>query len=88
MHELVRATFAALEDADLTELIEEIRDRLFAREADGLLDVTVEPGLCQWSFKPMVELLLRHVLYLATHRTLSLGDRRLEILDALELAGF
>lgn len=88
MHELVRTTFAALEDADLTELIEEIRDRVFALEPDGLLDVSVEPGVCQWSFKPMVELLLRHVRDIASNRTLQPDQCRIEVYAALELAGF
>ena len=88
MHELVRATFGALEDANLPDLVKLIRDRVFLRGPDDLLVTTVERGVCHWSFKPMVELLLRHSLELAANTQIPLQDRRIEITATLELAGF
>ena len=88
MHELVRATFAALEEAELGDLVLDLRDRVFAHDPDQLLETTIENGVCQWSFKPMVELMLRHVLDLAANGRIPAHERRLEIPAAIELAGF
>ena len=88
MHELVRATFAALEKAELAEFVRDLRDRVFAREPDELLETTIESGVCQWSFKPMVELMLRHVRDLAANDQIPAHERRLEIPATIELAGF
>jgi hypothetical protein len=88
MHELVRATFMALEEAELSEFVHQLRDRVFVREADELLETNIESGICRWRFKPMVELMLRHVLHLATTREISPYERRLEIEATIEAAGF
>lgn len=88
MHELVRATFAALEDADLPDAINVRRERVFARNPDDLLETTIEKDVCQWNFKPMVELMLRHVCDLAQNEQISAGERKLEINAVIELAGF
>lgn len=88
MQELVRGTFAALEEANLAELVQELRDRVFVRSADELLESTLESDVCHWRFKPMVELLLYHVRELAANRAIPLADRRGEIAAAVELAGF
>ena len=88
MHDLVRATFAALEGAELAELVHNLRDRVFVRGPDELLDTRIESGVCQWSFKPMVELMLRHALDVATSDKIPASERRLEIAATIELAGF
>jgi hypothetical protein len=88
MQELVRATFVALEEAEMSEFVRHLRERVFAREVDELLETSVESGICQWSFKPMVELMLRHVLYLAATPEIPPSERRLEIAATIEAAGF
>jgi hypothetical protein len=88
MRNLVQATFVALEEAHLGECVLELRDRVFARHPSLLLDVHTESGVCHWSFKPMVELLLRHVLDLTKATTVPVHERRGEIAAAVELAGF
>ena len=88
MQDLVRATFAALENQSMAEVVEALRDRVFTRHPDELLETTVERDVCQWSFKPMVELMLREVLYLATTDQLPADERRQEIAATMVLAGF
>jgi hypothetical protein len=88
MHELVRTTFAALEDADLPDAVRELRQRVFTRHADELLETTIENDVCYWNFKPMVELMLRHMLALATDAQMSADERKLEVAAVIELAGF
>lgn len=87
MHELARATFAALEEADLQDALEALRDRVLARGIE-IVDITVDAGVCRWSFKPIVELLLRHTLETAGRDDLSASERRCEIAAALHLAGY
>jgi hypothetical protein len=88
MHELVRSTFAALEDAELPGMVKELRERVFARNPDDLLETTIDKDVCHWNFKPMVELMLRHVLGLARDEQISADERKLEINAVIELAGF
>jgi hypothetical protein len=88
MRNLVQAAFAALGEAHLNECVVELRDRVFARHPSLLLEVRTDNGVCQWSFKPMVELLLRYVLDVTAATTIPAQDRRVEIAAAIELAGF
>ena len=87
MHELARATFAALEEADLQDALEALRDRVLGRGTE-IVEITMEGAICQWRFKPMVELLFRHALETAARDDLPIGERRREIATALHLAGF
>ena len=87
MHELARATFAALEEADLEEAFHALRDRVLARGPE-IVEIAVDGTVCRWSFKPMVELLLRHALETAGRDDLSASERGREIATALHLAGF
>jgi hypothetical protein len=50
----------------------------------------VEPefGPAKWNFKPMVELMLREILHVATVRGLSIEIRRARVRWALEASGF
>jgi hypothetical protein len=87
MHELARATFAALEEAELQEALDAMRERVLGRGPD-IVEITDEGGICQWRFKPMVELLLRHALEAAGRDDVPAGERQREIATALHLAGF
>jgi len=88
MHELVRATFGALNEADLYEVAQELRERVLGREPDELLETTLDNGICHWTFKPMVELVFRHVIELASNIRMPEDQRRLEIAATIEFAGF
>ena len=88
MQELVRGTFAALEAANLGELVGDLRERVFVRDAEELLETTMEQDVCHYRFKPMVELLLLHVRELAANSKMPVYTRRGEIAAAVELAGF
>ena len=89
LRELAVTTVAALRVADLPELVELLQDRLFNREVDELFEpagtVDGEPAV---RFKPMVELLLRHLQATAEESTLSDEARRREMHWAFEAAGF
>lgn len=87
MHQLARATFAALEEAELEDELAALRERVLARGPE-IVEITLHDGVCHWRFKPMVELLLRHALEAAGRDDLPLGERRREIEAALHLAGF
>jgi hypothetical protein len=88
MHELAVATFAALEEAGLTEALDQLHDRVFAGGPDALFDVEVTGDVWLWSFKPYVELLLRHIVQAASNSTLTPRQRQMEIATVLGLAGF
>lgn len=87
MHELARATFAALEEADLQDTLDALRERVLGRGPD-IIEITVEGRVSQWRFKPMVELVLRHTLETAARDDIPAGERRHEIEKVLHLAGF
>ena len=87
MHELARATFAALEEADLLEALDAVRERVLGRGPD-IIEITVEGRVSQWRFKPMVELVLRHALDLAARDEIPADIRERDIAKALQLAGF
>ena len=88
MRTLAVSTFSALEAAEFTDLIAQLRVRVFDRGPATLFDVDqVEDGW-QWSFKPMVELLLRHILEVTADTSRTSMQRQREILEAMELVGF
>ena len=87
MHQLARATFAALQEADLHDSLEALRDRVIARGTE-IVEITTTANVSQWSFKPMVELLLHHALEAASRDDVPLVERRREIEAAIQLAGF
>jgi hypothetical protein len=88
MHELARTVFAALQDAELGDVVGEVRDRVLDRGPESVVDSAIIDGVAQWSFKPMVELLLRHVLDIAARDSVGSNQRREEISATLYLAGF
>jgi hypothetical protein len=87
MHELAMATFAALEEAELQDALDALHERVLA-QGTAIFEVSYQGGVCHWSFKPMVELVLRHTLHTAGREDLPADERRLEIAAALHLAGF
>jgi len=88
MHDLVRAAVVALDEAELGDLVQALHDRVFGRGAEELFDTTYSGDVCEWRFKPMVELVLRHVLDVSGCSTRPVEDRRFEIAETLALAGF
>ena len=88
MQDLLRKTFSALDDERLVDVVQALRERVFAREPDDLLDTAIVNGVYECSFKPMVELLLRELLYLATTEALPFDERRQDMIAVMALAGF
>jgi hypothetical protein len=88
MHELVLSAFVALEDGGLTELFDALQGRLFGRSPQELMDVEFVDNVWEWRFKPMMELLLRHISQAAGNAQSSTEDREKEIISAVEMAGF
>jgi hypothetical protein len=88
MHELAVLAFAALEGGELDELSDSLQSRIFGRPTQDLLDVQLIDGVWQWRFKPMVELLLRHIADTAGQTGVPAADRHAEIMQAVEMVGF
>ena len=88
MHELALAAFSALEQGELTELFRVLQGRLFGRSPQDLMSVEFVNDAWEWRFKPMIELLLRHISQTAGNLQISPEDRENEIIQAVELAGF
>ncbi len=88
MHMLVLSAFAALEDAELTDLFDALQCRLFGRSPQELMDVEFVDDAWEWRFKPMIELLLRHISQTAANAGIPTEDREDEIISAVEMAGF
>lgn len=88
MHDLARETFATLREAGFSDLVELLRTRVFVRPSHEVMDAVQTGEYCQWSFKPMVELLLLHARDVASRATGSPAEQRREIVAALDLSGF
>ena len=88
MHELAVATFTALAEAELGDRLDPLHARLFGRSPQDLMDVALVDGVWEWRFKPMIELLLRHIAATASSAKLSMAERQTEIMWAVEKAGF
>jgi hypothetical protein len=88
MRQLAMGAFIALEQADLADLVADVHARLFTRAPEDLLDVELVDGVWQWRFKPMVELLLRHIRDVAANAALPLAERQREIAWAVGIVGF
>ena len=85
MHALAVAAFEALERAELTDILDTLHTRFLSRPPGDLMDVEMIDGVWHWQFKPLVELMLRHVADTAGNSTLSLAARRDEVQDVLQL---
>ena len=88
MRELAVAAFIALEHADLTDILDALHTRVFGRPPKDLLDVELIDGVWCWQFKPMVELMLRHISDTASDPAVPLDVRRDDVRDVLEMLGF
>src|SRR5437762_8276487 len=88
MHELALAAFSALDQGELTELFDELQGRLFGRSPQDLMTVEFVDDAWEWRFKPMIELLLRHISQTAANAGIPTEDREDEIISAVEMAGF
>ena len=88
MHELAVAAFDALDAGEFADLLDRLHTRVFDRPPQDLLDVELVDDIWEWRFKPLVELLLRHIVDVAGNSRISSDARRDEIrlaLDMLEL---
>jgi hypothetical protein len=88
MRELAVAAFSALEQADLTDILELLHTRVFGRPPAELMNVELVDGIWVWKFKPMVELMLRHINDTAGDRGQPIDARRDDLRTVLELLGF
>ena len=88
MRGLAMSAFAALERGELDHLLDPLNRRLFCRPPSDLMDVRRVGDVYEWRFKPMIELLLRHVAGIAADENLSALRRETEILWAVDMAGF
>lgn len=88
LERLTQATVEALREADLTDEIDLLHSRVFARNAGELFETTFDRQKYSWKFKPMLELLLRHVCEIAGQDARPTDDRRQEIRWAIDAAGF
>jgi hypothetical protein len=85
---LATLAMAALYEADLVVEMELLRRRVIARGATVIFEAVADGrGGSELRYKPMVELLLRHVRDVAVSER-TRDERREEILWALEMAGF
>jgi hypothetical protein len=86
--ELVASVIEALTDAELIDELKMLESRVFGRKPDLLFETRSTTGGNQlWTFKPMVELLLRHVRGVACAHGRSREDRQQEIRWALDVSG-
>jgi hypothetical protein len=88
LERLTQATVEALREAELTDEIDLLHSRVFARSAGDLFETTFDRQQYSWKFKPMLELLLRHVCEIAGQDARSTEDRRTEIRWAIDAAGY
>lgn len=88
MHKLVMAAVEALQRSNLCDMTDDLQRRLFGRGIDSVLDARLAGDVWYWQFKPMVELVLRHVADVSSNPARTHDERRREILFALEYSGF
>jgi hypothetical protein len=86
---LAASVVSALECAGLHQEARYLQSTVLGRSPGALIEM-VEPefGPSKWNFKPMVELLLREVLHVATVRGVSIEIRRARVRWAIEASGF
>jgi hypothetical protein len=88
MQALAASAIAALQHANLLEEAQYIHAQVLTRAPEDLLERTVIAERAVWTFKPMVELLLYELRYLATAADLPIDVRRDQIRWTIEVAGF
>ena len=88
MRQMAVLAFTALEQCELSDLLPELKARVFDRSPQDLMDVALIDGVWEWRFKPMLELLLRHVIAAAGDSARTTAERKREIMWAVEMVGF
>ena len=89
MQTLAASAVSALERAALHQEARYLQSVVLGRSPEALVEMTeVECGPRKCFFKPMVELLLREILHVASVRGLSIEIRRARVRWALEASGF
>ena len=68
LERLAQSAVAALREAELTDEIDLLQSRIFARSAGELFETTFDQQRYSLKFKPMLELLLRHICDVAAER--------------------
>ena len=89
MQELALGALEGLQRAGLTDEVRVLHDRVLSRPPAELMERLDPEGESEfWTFKPMVELLLREVRLLSSQQERSLDDRRSELAWLIDIAGF
>ena len=88
LERLTQDAVDALRAAGLTNEIDLLHSRVFARKAGELFDTTFDRQQYSLKFKPMLELLLRHVREIAGQNDRPAEDRQREIHWAIDAAGY
>ena len=84
---LADQVFSAMQNAELTDELAHLHERVFSLDPEALFDTTLSVNESVWTLKPMVELLLLHVRDVAIS-TRPAKDRREEIRWVIGAAGF
>ena len=84
---LAYQVFSAMKNAELTDELAQLHERVFSLDPEALFDTTLSVNESVWTLKPMVELLLLHVRDVAIS-TRPAKDRREEIRWVIGAAGF
>jgi hypothetical protein len=89
VQDLTLAVVDALEEAELEEQREAVRQRILALPPERLFEIEPAVGTELWDvrFQPFVELTLHHILAVARNPKLSRAERRSEVDWALNMAG-
>ena len=77
-----------MEESDLSVEAQLIHTRVLSRAPEQLLEQVIVGTQTVWMFKPMVELLMHELRYIATAPDLSPAEQRERIRWTLDLAGF
>ena len=85
---LVADVVGALEAGGLSDQLDVLEARVLARGPEAIFDLEPRSDQRTLSFKPMVELLLREVAYLARLDALPTVERADQIRWTLDMAGF
>jgi hypothetical protein len=85
---LAVAAITAMHESDLSAEAQLIHTRVLSRTPEQLLEQNTAGAQTVWTFKPLVELLMHEVRYIATAPQLSAQERRDRIRWTLDLAGF
>ena len=85
---LAVAAITAMEQSDLSAEAQLIHTRVLSRPPEQLVEQVRVGTQTVWAFKPIVELLMHELRYIATAPELSPTERRERIRWTLDLAGF